>query len=188
MSSCELFAATGNQVDRGDDHPSMRMIGPWLRTGCRAVLGVVWLVAGGLKVPDPAAAERAVRAYQLLPESVVAPVAFGLPALEIAVGILLLLGVFVRAAAVASAVLLGVFVAAVASARARGLTIDCGCFGGGGKVDAGQTAYLSEIVRDLALLVPAAALAVWPLSRLALADRIAPAADSTPGDRYATHV
>lgn len=159
-----------------------------MRTGCRAVLGVVWLVAGGLKLPDPAAAERAVRAYQLLPEPVVAPVAFGLPVLEIAIGVLLLLGVFVRAAAVASAVLLGVFVAAVASAWARGLTIDCGCFGGGGQVDAGQTAYLSEIVRDLALLVPAAVLAVWPRSRLALADRIEPTADSTRGDRYVDRI
>ncbi|TQN43737.1 methylamine utilization protein MauE [Blastococcus colisei] len=166
----------------------MRTIRPWLRTGCRAVLGIVWLVAGGLKLPDPAAAERAVRAYQLLPEPFVAPVAFGLPALEIAVGVLLLLGVFVRAAAVASAVLLGVFVAAVASAWARGLTIDCGCFGGGGQVDPGQTAYLSEIVRDLVLLVPAAVLAVWPRSRLALADRAESADDTTTGDRYAVRI
>jgi uncharacterized membrane protein YphA (DoxX/SURF4 family) len=166
----------------------MGTIGPWLRTGSRAVLGVVWLIAGGLKLPDPAAAERAVRAYQLLPESFVAPVAFGLPALEIAVGVLLLLGLFVRAAAVASVMLLGVFVAAVASAWARGLTIDCGCFGGGGQVDAGQTAYLSEIVRDLALLVPAAVLTVWPRSRLALADRTEPADDSTMGDRYAVRI
>ena len=67
---------------------------------------------GVLKVPDPAAAVRAVRAYQLLPEPLVAPVAFGLPVLEIAVGLALLLGVFVRTAAIASAVLLVVFLVA----------------------------------------------------------------------------
>ena len=41
----------------------------------------------------------------------------------------------------ATAVLLVVFIAAVASAAARGLSIDCGCFGGGGPVPPGQTAY-----------------------------------------------
>jgi hypothetical protein len=66
-------------------------------------------------------------------------------------------------------VLLLVFVGAVASAWARGLQIDCGCFGDGGQVAAGRTAYPVEILRDLALLLAALALARWPRSRLALA-------------------
>ncbi|WP_235564790.1 MauE/DoxX family redox-associated membrane protein [Modestobacter sp. Leaf380] len=141
---------------------------PWLGTTARIGLGVVWLVAGALKFPDPAAAERAVRAYQLLPEALVGPVAFGLPALEVLVGLALVAGVAVRAAAVTSAVVLVVFIAAVSSAWARGLQIDCGCFGGGGQVEAGETAYLSEVLRDVALLAVAAALARWPRTRLAL--------------------
>ena len=146
--------------------------GPWLATAARAVVGGVFVVAGALKIPDPAAAVRAVRAYQLLPESLVAPVAFGLPVLEIAVGLALLLGVFVRAAAIASAVLLIVFLVGVGSAWARGLQIDCGCFGNGGQVAAGDTAYRSEVLRDLALLVAALALAWRPASRLALGGRL----------------
>jgi uncharacterized membrane protein YphA (DoxX/SURF4 family) len=141
----------------------------WLATAARLLLGGVFVVAGALKLPDPAAAVRAVRAYRLLPESLVAPVAFGLPVVEIAVGLALLAGVFVRTAALASAVLLLVFVGAVASAWARGLQIDCGCFGDGGQVAAGRTAYPAEILRDLALLLAALALARWPRSRLALA-------------------
>src|SRR3712207_9366258 len=90
-------------------------------------------------MPDPAAAERAVRAYQLLPEALVGPVAFGLPVVEIVVGLALLVGVSVRAAALASAALMAVFLAAVGQAWARGLQIDCGCFGGGGQDAAGQT-------------------------------------------------
>jgi len=128
----------------------------------------VFVVAGLLKVPDPAAAVRAVRAYRLLAEPLVAPVAFGLPVLEIAVGLALLAGVFVRTAAVASAVLLVVFIAAVGSAWVRGLQIDCGCFGNGGQVAAGETSYPLEIVRDVGLLLVALALARWPASRLAL--------------------
>jgi uncharacterized membrane protein YphA (DoxX/SURF4 family) len=141
---------------------------PWLATAARLLLGGVFVVAGAIKVPDPAAAVRAVRAYRLLPESLVAPVAFGLPIIEIAVGLALLVGAFVRTAAIAAAVLLVVFVAAVGSAWARGLQIDCGCFGGGGQVAAGQTAYPTEILRDIGLLVVALALARRPQSRLAL--------------------
>jgi uncharacterized membrane protein YphA (DoxX/SURF4 family) len=146
--------------------------GPWLATAARVVVGGVFVVAGALKIPDPAAAVRAVRAYQLLPEPLVAPVAFGLPVIEIAVGLALLLGVFVRTAAIAAAVLLIVFLVGVGSAWARGLQIDCGCFGNGGQVGAGETAYPAEVLRDLALLVAALALAWRPASRLALGRRL----------------
>jgi uncharacterized membrane protein YphA (DoxX/SURF4 family) len=146
---------------------------PWLATVARLVLGGVFVVAGALKLPDPAAAVRAVRAYRLLPEALVSTVAFGMPVLEIAVGLALVLGVFVRTAAIASAVMLTLYIAAIASAWARGLQIDCGCFSKGGAVAAGQTAYPAEIARDVGLLVVALALARWPRSRWALGDLIA---------------
>jgi len=148
---------------------------PWLATAARLLLGGVLVVAGALKFPDPAAAERAVRAYQLLPEPLVAPVAFGLPAVEVVVGLALLAGVAVRAAALATAVLMVLFLVGIVSAWARGLQIDCGCFGGGGQVAAGDTRYLSETLRDTGLLLVALALARWPRSRLALAPRLEPA-------------
>jgi hypothetical protein len=44
------------------------------------------------------------------------------------------------------------FIIAIAQAWARGLSIDCGCFGGGGKIDSEDTKYLSEIIRDMGLL------------------------------------
>ena len=47
----------------------------WFGVVARLVVGGVWLAAGLLKVPDPAESVRAVRAYQLLPESVVPVVA-----------------------------------------------------------------------------------------------------------------
>jgi uncharacterized membrane protein YphA (DoxX/SURF4 family) len=141
---------------------------PWLATAVRLLLGGVFVVAGFLKLPDPDAAVRAVRAYRLLPEVLVAPVAFGLPVLEVAVGLALLAGVFVRTAAIGAAVLLVVFLVGVGSAWARGLQIDCGCFGDGGAVAAGETAYPQEVLRDVGLLVAALALARWPRSRLAL--------------------
>ena len=117
---------------------------------------------------DPQSSVAAVRAYRLLPSSLVTIVGWGLPFAEIALGVLLLAGVATRLVAVASAVLLLVFIAAVTSAAARGLSIDCGCFGGGGDVAPGQTAYGTEIVRDVGLLLLAAWLVWQPRSRLTL--------------------
>jgi len=163
--------AYGNSSSSARDCDGVSTLRPWLATAARLLLGVVLVVAGAIKVPDPAAAMRAVRAYQLVPEALVGPVAFGLPVLEIAVGLALVAGVFVRAAALASAVMLVVYIAAIVSAWARGLQIDCGCFGGGGQVAAGQTAYPGEVARDVGLLLVALALARWPASRFALGGR-----------------
>jgi uncharacterized membrane protein YphA (DoxX/SURF4 family) len=146
-------------------HPRLT---PWISTGARLVLGVVLLVAGAAKVADPQASVAAVRAYELLPDGLGTVVGWGLPFVEIVLGALLLVGIAVRPAALATAVLLVLFVAAVVSAAARGLSIDCGCFGGGGPVPAGQTTYAAEIVRDLALLAGAVWLVARPQSRLSL--------------------
>jgi uncharacterized membrane protein YphA (DoxX/SURF4 family) len=148
--------------------PRLSAVAAWVSTVARLVLGGVFLVAGALKVIDPQSSVAAVRAYQLLPSSLTTIVGWGLPFAEIALGMLLLIGVATRAVAATSAVLLVVFIAAVASAAARGLSIDCGCFGGGGEVAPGQTAYGVEIVRDVGLLLLAVWLVWQPRSRLTL--------------------
>ena len=134
----------------------------------RVLLAGVFVVAGGLKLADPQVAVQAVRAYRLLPSALEAPVGWGLPAFEMALGLLLAVGLFTRVSAVAAAVLLTVFIAGVASAAARGLSIDCGCFGGGGTVAPGETKYASEILRDVGLLVLAGWLVWKPGSRFSL--------------------
>jgi uncharacterized membrane protein YphA (DoxX/SURF4 family) len=137
--------------------------------GCRLLLAGVWLYAGGSKVGDLTASVRAVKAYQLLPSTVAEWVGAALPLVEIGLGLLLLLGLATRLAAGASVLLLAAFVAGIASAWARGLRIDCGCFGGGGELAAGETpSYGSELVRDLALLAAAGFLLVWPRTRWSL--------------------
>jgi len=142
---------------------------PWLSTLVRLALGTVWIVAGASKVADLAESVRAVRAYRVLPEWAVPTVGAGLPFLEIALGLLLVVGFSVRFGAIVSGLLLAVFVAGIVSASARGLSIDCGCFGGGGELGAGEeTAYGREIARDLGLLALAGALAWWPAGRFSV--------------------
>ncbi len=132
------------------------------------VTGGVWIVAGALKFPDPAASVRAVRAYQLLPESIVPTVGHVLPVVEVVIGASLVVGLLTRPVAVVSTVLFAAFIVGIASAWARGLSIDCGCFGGGG-FDADATEkYPGEIIRDLGLVVLSLWLVVRPSSRFAL--------------------
>lgn len=130
-------------------------------TVARLGLAAVFLVSGVLKAVDPDATYVAVRAYDVLPKAGVALVAGILPWLEIVLGLLLLAGLATRVVAVASAGLLVVFIAGVVQAWARGLSIDCGCFGGGGAVDPGQTTYGLELLRDAGFLL----MAVWLIVR-----------------------
>lgn len=130
-------------------------------TLARLVLAAVWLTSGVLKAVDPDQTYVAVRAYDVLPRAGVEIVAALLPFLELALGLLLLAGIGTRLVAGASVALLGVFVAGVGQAWARGLSIDCGCFGGGGAVVPGATAYVGEIARDAGFL----ALAGWLTGR-----------------------
>jgi uncharacterized membrane protein YphA (DoxX/SURF4 family) len=145
----------------------------------RLTLAAVLLVSGAIKATDARETLVAVRAYQLVPESMVGVVAAVMPYLELALGLLLLVGLATRLAAVLSAVVLVIFIAAVASAAARGLSIDCGCFGGGGEVEPGQTAYTAEILRDVGLLVLAVYLAIRPDTPLSI-DRAAHRRTASP--------
>ena len=138
----------------------------------RLVLGVVLVVAGALKVTTPAVSAMAVRAYQLLPYDAAGVVGLALPVVEIAAGLLLVLGLLTRPAAVVGGLLMLAFLVGIVSAWARGLTIDCGCFGGGGTIAAAQTHYLSETLRDVGLALCAAWLVVRPGTAFSLDRRL----------------
>ncbi len=141
-------------------------------TLARLGLAAVWLVSGWLKAADPDQTYVAVRAYDVLPTAGVDVVAALLPWLELALGVLLLAGIGTRAVAILSAALLLVFVAGVAQAWVRGLSIDCGCFGGGGAVEPGRTMYVQELLRDAGFLLMAGWLIARPRTLFALDDRL----------------
>jgi len=138
----------------------------------RLILGVVLIVAGALKVTSPAASALAVRAFQILPYDLAGYVGFMLPTVEIAVGLLLVVGLFTRAAAVAGGLLMVAFLIGIISAWARGLSIDCGCFGGGGTIGAAQTQYGKDVLRDAALAACAAWLIARPVTAYSLDQRL----------------
>lgn len=146
-------------------HPTTRRpawVG-WVSLVARLGLAVVWLAAAWPKLTNLALNAEAVRAYEIFPWDVAGAIGRAQPIVELALGILLLIGLFTRASAIASAVLFAVFIAGIASAWSRGLRIDCGCFAQGGSLAAGEDpAYLQDILRDVGFLVLAAWLAWRP--------------------------
>jgi len=129
----------------------------WLGTAARVVLGGVLMFSGLAKVANPVESVTAVRAYELLPESFERLVGYGLPFLELGLAALLLVGFATRVAAILAALLMLAFVIGIISAWARGLSIDCGCFGGGGAIDPADVNYVTPLLRDTGLMLLAGA-------------------------------
>ena len=98
----------------------------------RIILGCVFIYASLDKISHPDLFAEAVYNYQLLPDEAINLVAIWLPWLELASGVLLLLGVWVRGSILVLSCLMAVFLSALAINLARGLDIYCGCFTVGG--------------------------------------------------------
>ena len=133
------------------------MAGRVLRWICRFVLGGLFLYAGFTKLFPPEHRflfEMTVSAYRLLPEWGVIGVARLLPWLEMALGLVLMLGWVQRYVAAFVALLLGFFIVVMSITYARGVEVNCGCFG------FGEAVSPLTLARDSALLLMAVYLAV----------------------------
>jgi protein-disulfide isomerase len=137
----------------------------------RVVLAAVWGWAALAKIGDPRRFVQVVRAYDATPEWLSKAIGYGLPTLELVLAVLLLIGLITRYAAIVSAALLVVFLVGIVQAAARGLEIQCGCFGGGGGPST-STSYTLDILRDLGLLALSAFLIRWPVTRLSVDEAI----------------
>ncbi len=141
---------------------------PWLTLFSRLILGGVLIVAGALKIGNLQKSAMSVRAYEMLPIWLANFFGYALPWVEIGIGALLILGVAVRIVGALGALIMLGFIIAIAQAWARGLSIDCGCFGGGGTIDPEDTKYLSTILRDIGFLALGVFLYFYPKGRFAL--------------------
>jgi len=92
-------------------------------------LAAVFIYAGVEKMGDALQFADSIAAFAILPAAFISLLALSLPPFEIACGLLLLWPSTRRVAALAIALISVVFFSALLSALARGLTLDCGCFG-----------------------------------------------------------
>ena len=133
----------------------------------RLVLGGVFLVAGITKALDPGGLAASIRSYELaLPEWFVSLSAFGLPYLEILIGLYLIVGLFTKLSAWSTNAMMAVFILALFQGALRGLEIDCGCFGGA--TGAEEPSLWSAFARDLGLLALGLHIALVPTGRFSV--------------------
>ena len=120
----------------------------------RFALGIIFVYAAWTKLSQPwELFAMSIDSYQLLPLKWVELVARTLPWFEAVVGVLLIAGVFLRSASVATALLLGMFFTLMVRAYAKGMQINCGCFGTGDPIS------WKTLLRDGSMLAAALVLA-----------------------------
>ena len=124
--------------------PPPALLEKWLPLALRWVLGGVFLWAGALKIVEPGQFATAIANYRMLPHELINLVAITLPWVEMTAGLLVLAGVWARASALVLTVLTAVFSVALISALARGLNIECGCFGTVGGRHVGLTSLAMD--------------------------------------------
>jgi uncharacterized membrane protein YphA (DoxX/SURF4 family) len=146
-------------------HPAME----WIGLAARLILGVTYLVAGVLKARELDATRLDTRAFRILPYDLANIWGTVMPFVEIVLGLLLIAGLMTRMTAVLGGLLMIAFIIGISSVWARGIVIQCGCFGSNGKLPT-TAAYKWDILRDVGLLICAAWLVVWPRTKLS-ADR-----------------
>jgi len=145
------------------------LLGGWASLVSRLVLGGVFLYAGVSKTLNAGALAAAIRSYELgLPEWFVSISARGLPLLEVVIGVYLLAGLFTRPMALATGGLMLVFFVALLQGAARGLQIDCGCFGG----EAGGSNLTLAALRDLGLIALCIQLCLGAPGRFSLDEKL----------------
>jgi uncharacterized membrane protein YphA (DoxX/SURF4 family) len=151
------------------NHFRERYFLPGAALTARLLVGGIFLVAAIPKLGDTAAFADGIRAYHLMPPSLVVPVAIALPWVELLFGAYLLAGYMSRWASLATAGLLAIFVVALTDALVTGNTAhSCGCFGRGAGSNpilaflvGGNTITAWDDIRDGILIALSLSIAVW---------------------------
>lgn len=116
----------------------------------RVALGAVFVYAAVPKLLDWHKFAEAVSRYDMLPGLLVDFTALVMPALELVVGMMLVMGVYKRSTAWLTILMNLVFMVAMSQALIRGLDTSCGCFANGEDL---LTWW--DVVRDLVLIAMA---------------------------------
>src|SRR3954466_7534786 len=142
-------------VQRGAAH---QPTGLWLVLA--VVLGGVFIYAGITKVVNPLAFANDISHFHILNWPLGIRLAFYLPWLEILCGLALVAGPFRTGALGLLTAMTVVFIVASLAAHARGIDLNCGCFGSAGK----NLSFTWHMVIDFAILAGFVALWFSPLA------------------------
>lgn len=115
----------------------------------RIFFGFIFIFAAVTKVTDPEGFAQAIYNYKLMPDFLINFLAIAFPWIELVTGILLVFGISVKENSAILSGLLVVFIIAIAISLARGLNIDCGCFG----TASGTKVGIQKIFENIGLLM-----------------------------------
>ena len=122
----------------------------WLALPLRWYLGLVFLMACWHKILHPASFALDVATYDVLPLVLVNFMAITLPWVELAAGVMLIVGFKARAGSLLVAGMMVVFIVALLMAMAKGLDMSCGCFASQGMEEDPISGW--TVLRDLGWL------------------------------------
>lgn len=131
-------------------------------------MAAVWIAAGLSKTGNFLQEHQAIMAYDIFNPTWSGYLAHIIGPVELIGGLMLLLGIFQRHASKVAAVALVLFMVGIAQAWARGLAIDCGCFGSTSPEDNLGMNYFLTLVRDAVFLAATVWLIYVPCQRFAL--------------------
>jgi len=123
----------------------------WLALPVRLYLGWVFLTACWHKVLHPATFALDVATYQFLPLELINLFAITLPWVELAAGVMLVVGLRARAASLLTGAMMVAFIVALIAALDKGLQMGCGCFASNALAEEDPISWLT-VMRDLAWL------------------------------------
>ena len=130
------------------------LLHPYLTLVSRLGLAGVFIFAGLAKLHYTDTLVWEIKQYDILPHSLASAYGHVLPTLEIALGILLVLGLFLRLSAAVSGLLVLSFIIAKIVVFARGLDISiCGCFGSAGDLLAVHSLAIDFVLLALAFQI-----------------------------------
>ena len=165
MQVAEPDTLDGGEPGAGKTSTSERVLDV-LSALARFGLAVMWIVRGTTKLGNHMTVARNIEAYDIFTPYWSSLLANIIGPLELAGGLILLLGIKIRPAGWVSFGVLLLFVIGLSSAYARGLQIDCGCFGPDPDNTGGD--LLWAIIRDIGLIAVTLFMIYRPFKKFAL--------------------
>ena len=114
----------------------------------RFIHGAIFIAAGVPKILDTSSFASVVYNYHLLPDIFINIFAITLPWLEVIIGGLLIMGIWMPGTVIIYNLLMIAFIGALSFNTIRGLDISCGCFGS----ESGDIIDMGTIFRDIIIL------------------------------------
>ncbi len=129
----------------------------------RLLIGGILIYASFNKIVDPGGFAKAIANYHIIPFGLENSMAIILPWLELAVGICLILGLFIDGAAFLVIIMMVIFIVAITFAILSGYNIECGC-----GLKPGELVGIQKIIEDLTYLILALIILKRPNRRFEL--------------------